>query len=327
LYTLSALLLALLLDRILGETRRLHPLVGFGLLASELERRLNRRNTGSISLYTERMRGVVAVVLLLLLALLVYYGLGAINEDYAVVEWGLSALVLYFTLGARSLAEHAEAVAVAIDRGDLPEAKVRVSYLVSRETEAMDESACIGATIESVLENGSDSIVAPLLWFALGSILGGGAAAAVGYRIINTLDAMWGYRSERYNHFGWAAAKLDDIVNWLPARLCAICYALMAGSRRTVYQGFSCWSEQAKHWDSPNAGPVMACGAGALDIRLGGAARYRGKWVQRSLLGMAAAPARADIARSLALVNRAVIVSLLPMAGILILAEQMLSLL
>jgi len=318
LITVSVLILALLLDRVWGEPRHLHPLIGFGLLASALERRFNSSLHGR---WSGRMRGFAAVVLLVLVPLSVLCLLTVMSSAYAPIAIALSTLLLYLTIGARSLGEHAGAVAVALRGDDLTLARLRVSYMVSRETAALDERACCGATVESVLENGSDSIVAPLLWFALGSLVGLGAVMAVGYRIINTLDAMWGYRNERYQHFGWGAAKLDDVANYLPARLCAVSYALVAGSYRNARQSLYCWRTQGGRWQSPNAGPVMASGAGALDINLGGAARYHGAVVQRPPLGAGAVPIVGDIERSLSLLNRAVIFALLTIAGTLYLAE------
>ena len=322
LIVLAILALALVLDRLFGEPKRLHPLVGFGWLASAVERRLNRPLQRGV--LAGRLCGALALGLLLLIPVLGIYVLIDSVAVSAPIELTLSILLLYLTIGARSLAEHAVAVVSPLRQGDLAQARVRVSYLVSRETQAMDEAACCGATIESVLENGSDSIVAPLFWFALGSVLGVGAAAAVGYRIINTLDAMWGYRSERYNHFGWAAAKLDDLANYLPARLCALSYALAAGSYRGLRRALRCWQLQGKKCESPNAGPVMASGAAALHIELGGAARYRGQLQQRPLLGSGAAPVPADVDRSLALLNRAIALTLLAIGTALLMAQQLL---
>lgn len=131
----------------------------------------------------------------------------------------------------------------------------------------------------------------------------GGAPGAVFYRLANTLDAMWGYRNTRYRHFGWAAARLDDCLNYVPARLTALTYALL-GDRRLA---LACWRSQAPAWDSPNAGPVMAAGAGALNLTLGGPARYRGEWHERPPLGGGAAPGAGDIERALALVRRGVL--------------------
>src|SRR5262249_9166632 len=160
----------------------------------------------------------------------------------------------------------------ALKDGDLVEARHAVSKIVSRECAGLDETQICCAAIESVLENGSDAVFAALFWFI---VLG--APGVVLYRIVNTLDAMWGYRNARYEHFGWAAAKLDDLLNWIPARLTALTYALLGNSQNAIWS----WQNQGGKWYSPNAGPVMSSGAGALDLQLGGPATYHGKLKER----------------------------------------------
>jgi adenosylcobinamide-phosphate synthase len=276
-------LLAVVLDRLLGEPPRWHPLVGFGWLAQRVE----------ASLYeASRLRGAVAVALLVggfaLAAFLAQRSLGS-------WAWLLDVALLYLALGAASLGEHAAAVRRALDAGDLDAARRSVGRMVSRDTAYMDETAVARATLESVLENGCDAVFGALFWFFVA-----GAPGVAAYRLANTLDAMWGYKTDRYRHFGWAAARLDDLLNWIPARLTALTYLLL-GKRSAAWR---CWRSQAADWESPNAGPVMAAGAGALGVRLGGPAVYHGRLESRPPLGEGREPVAADIARAVVLVQR-----------------------
>lgn len=267
---------ALLLDVLLGEPKRAHPLVGFGRWAQWLADHLYR---------DQRAAGVLAWAL----AVLPWVGVAAFVQ-WALWQWSpwaaaaWAALALYAALGLRSLGEHAQAVASALARQDLPAAREAVGRIVSRDTGALDAQQVAAAATESVLENGSDAVFAALFW---GLLLG--APGAVLYRLSNTLDAMWGYRTPRYLRFGWAAARIDDVLNWIPARLTALTYALLGATAPAL----RCWRAQAPTWKSPNAGPVMAAGAGALRVRLGGPAPYHGQWQARPALGEGA-PASAD---------------------------------
>ncbi|HRD48510.1 MAG: cobalamin biosynthesis protein [Candidatus Competibacter sp.] len=282
---------AVLLDRRLGEPRRLHPLVGFGGLAQRVE--ALAYGPPELSATARRERGIGAVIVLLTPFTVAVWLLAKIPLIGLAVALGL----LYLALGAHSLAQHAEAVAAALHAGDLPLARQKVALIVSRDTDDLDEEGISRATVESVLENGCDAIFGALFWFVLA-----GAGGVVLYRLTNTLDALWGYRTPRYLHFGWAAARLDDALNWLPARLTALSYTL-AGSQPAV--AWRCWQAQAPGWKSPNAGPVMAAGAGALGLALGGPARYHGEWQSRPALGEGLAPCAEDIGRAVALVQRA----------------------
>jgi adenosylcobinamide-phosphate synthase len=162
----------------------------------------------------------------------------------------------------------------------------------------LDKEGICKATIESVLENGNDAIFAPLFWYCVA-----GAPGALFYRLVNTLDAMWGYRNSRYYNFGWCAARMDDLLNWLPARLTVLTYALSG----KFTQGIYCWRTQAKDCESPNAGPVMASGAGALNIQLGGAAVYHGEKKEKPVLGQGNIPTLIDIERAIKLIKKALL--------------------
>lgn len=272
------------LDVVLGEPRRGHPLVLFGQLADRLEAHFNGPDGRGW-----RSHGVTAWCL----AVLPLTALAWLLSLLPGVGWVVEVLLLYIALGLRSLGEHLVPVALALRQGDLAEARRRVGFIVSRDTGSLDEQGVARAATESALENGSDAVFAALFWFAIA-----GAPGVVLYRLSNTLDAMWGYRNPRFERFGWAAARIDDLLNYLPARLVALTYAVLGQTRRA----WGCWRRQAPQWDSPNAGPVMAAGAGALGLSLGGPAIYHGELHERPTLGEGEAPTARDIERALDMV-------------------------
>jgi adenosylcobinamide-phosphate synthase len=218
-----------------------------------------------------------------------------------------TALGTWAVLGARSLASEATAVAAFLDRDDLPAARRRLTHLVGRRTEALDEREIARAVIESVAENASDAIVAPLLWGAIAGLPG-----LLAYRAVNTLDAMVGHHSPRYENFGWAAARADDIANYVPARLTAALTALMAsalgdpggpggrlGAGRTA---MAVTRRDGRRHPSPNAGMCEAAFAGALGVRLGGRNDYGSRVEDRPVLGAEGRPPGAgDIRRAVRL--------------------------
>lgn len=278
------------LDAVLGEPRRAHPLAAFGRLAQAVEARMHR---------DRRMVGLVAWGLAVLPPVVLAALLSRLLASWS--PWTASAFavaMLYLAVGHRSLGEHARAVEAPLRRGDLPAARAAVSRMVSRDTAALDASQVAAAATESVLENGSDAVFGALFWFA---VLG--APGVVLYRLANTLDAMWGYRTPRYERFGWAAARIDDALNFVPSRLTAFTYALLGDTSRA----WRCWRTQAPQWDSPNAGPVMAAGAGALRVRLGGPAPYHGEWEPRPVLGEGRAADADTIAVAVRLVRNGVL--------------------
>lgn len=285
----AAMFAGMALDAVLGEPRRAHPLVGFGRMAQAIERGMHR---------DARIAGMAAWCAVVLPLVAVVAGIShllMLRSPWAATAF--SAAMLYLAVGHRSLGEHARAVEMPLRAGDLDAARMMVGRMVSRDTQALDASQVAAATTESVLENGGDAVFGTLFWFA---VLG--APGVVLYRLANTLDAMWGYRTERYERFGWAAARIDDILNYIPARLTASTYAVLGDTRRAL----RCWRTQAPQWDSPNAGPVMAAGAGAIRVRLGGPAPYHGTWEDRPLLGEGDAPHADAIAAALRLVRHGV---------------------
>ena len=267
--TTITVLLAIVIDGLWGEPRRLHPLVAFGTFADWLEAKLNCGNF-------RRTRGMLAVSIAIVPLLVFVTGLMLLMSGQAWMTMVLSAVVLYLAVGWRSLIEHAQAIIVPLQLEDVDGARAAVAKIVSRDTASLNEEAIARAATESVLENGADAVFAALFWFVVLGVPG-----AVLYRLSNTLDAMWGYRNARYGEFGWAAARLDDVMNLIPSRLTALSYALLGNTQ----QALLCWRRQGFTWKSPNAGPVMAAGAGALNVSLGGVAIYENQTQHRPPLG------------------------------------------
>ena len=252
----------------MGEPQRFHPLVGFGRVASYVERLLYRGET-----HAPRLCGVVGWTAMISPLLFLGLLLSLLEGIWLLI---VEATILYLAIGGRSLVEHAEAVYVALQREDLPLAQQQVARIVSRETDQMDRGQVSVATVESVLENGSDAIFAPLFWYLIAGLPG-----VLLYRGINTLDAMWGYRNSRYREYGWWSATVDDWVNWIPARLTALSYGLVGNWSHAI----DAWKTQAQHCKSPNGGVVMAAGAGALQVELGGEVYYHGVRGENPRLG------------------------------------------
>ena len=296
--TALAIVLGVLLDRFLGEVPKFHPLVGFGVCANRVEKYCNR---WSSTMFV----GVVIGGVSWLLLVSVFVMLIVIFKELLspiVPTWLIDALLVYFAIGYKSLLAHAQAVIVALKSNDLAEARNKLARFVSRDTQNLTPSkVCAGAT-ESVLENGSDAVFAPLFWFILA-----GAPGVVMYRLANTLDAMWGYRTKRFQWFGYLPAKIDDVLNFIPARMVAFSYALLGNTR----QALQCWKWQAKGCASPNGGPVMCSGAGAMNVRLGGENYYHGVLVNKPEMGVGCEPNVTHIILSQELVSKTLILWLI----------------
>lgn len=283
--------LSLVLDQLLGEPKRFHPLVGFGHCANWFEKTLNQGGAKNDLMGY----GALSLVLLVIPPTLCMFIAVQLSGDYA---WLLSIFVVYWAIGLKSMVQHAEVVFNALSNGDIAQARDAVARIVSRDTEHMDKKQVTSATIESSLENGCDSLFGVLFWFVIG-----GAPAVVFYRLINTLDAMWGYHNRRFEYFGKIAARLDDILNYIPARLTAVSYAVMGKFKLAI----QAWLSEANQLDSPNAGPVMTAGAGSLDIQIGGDAYYDGKLVDKISFGGTRIPSRHHINLANQLVIRALV--------------------
>ena len=271
------------LDQLFGDPRRGHPVAGFGALAARLERR---------TWADGRSPGVAHVAVLVGGAVGLGMVAGRVGRGRPGVELVLTAAATWTVLGGRSLQREARSLARQLEEDDLDAARRQIRHLVGRDPSGLDADQLARACVESVAENTADAVVAPLFW---GALLG--MPGLLGYRAVNTLDAMVGHRSPRYLRFGWAAARLDDVANWLPARLCGlltVALAPLVGGRTT--DAWQAWRRDAAQHPSPNAGVVEASAAGALGVRLGGTNTYDGVTEDRGILGRGRAVGVADIA-------------------------------
>jgi adenosylcobinamide-phosphate synthase len=281
------LLLGFAADRVLGDPRRFHPVAGFGQVASRLEARWYDDTRAAGAAYTTVLVGTATTA-----------GVAAerLTRHSPILHTLVTAAATWTVLGARSLDREAEVMAGLLEEKDIPEARERLSHLCARDATNLEADELARATVESLAENTADACVAPLLW---GGVLG--VPGLLGYRAANTLDAMVGYKSTKYLNFGWASARLDDVLNLIPARVCAVLTGLAAGrlaeARRVQRQ------DAAKH-PSPNAGQVEAAFAGALDLQLGGTNSYGDYAEDRGTLGDGPTPTVADVRRTAALARR-----------------------
>jgi adenosylcobinamide-phosphate synthase len=277
---------AVALDATLGDPQRLHPVAGFGRLAGALERRTHRDS---------RWAGALHV-----LVLVVPVGAGAawlerrLPPPLRVLS---GALAVWCALGGNSLRRAASEMAGLLEAGDLDAARALAPTLVGRRPDALDEAELARAAIESLADNTCDAVGATLLWATLG-----GPAGALAHRASNTLDAMVGYRSVRYARFGWAAARLDDALNWPAARLVALATVAAAALCGESPRGaLRAWRRHGARHPSPNAGPIEAAFAGALGVTLGGVNDYGGQVEARPLLGDGPRPDAAALRRAVRL--------------------------
>lgn len=265
--------------------RRLpHPVVGLGALIDAGERRLNRAERSPLH---RRMGGAATVAATAGVAALA--GLAASR-----LPGPVPTLAATLGLAQRSLYDHVEAVARALEAEDLPAARAAVGRIVGRDTDALDPSGVAAAAIESLAESFNDGVVAPALWLALAGLPG-----LYAYKAVNTADSLIGHREPRWKDFGWAAARADDAMNLAPARFAGALIALAGG------RGWRSMFRDARRHASPNAGWPEAAMAGALGVRLGGPAAYDGVLTDRPTFGEGPPPGPADLRRALDLYVRA----------------------
>lgn len=278
----AGLLLGYAADRLLADPRRGHPVAGFGQVAAALEERIWRDDRPTGVLYVGTLVGGAVV-------------LGVVAER-VLPRTLVTAVATWAVLGGTSLDREAAEVSRLLAADRLPEARVQLTHLVGRDTSRLDEGEVVRATLESLAENTSDAVVAPLVWGAVAGVPG-----LLGYRAANTLDAMVGHRSARHERFGWAAARFDDLLNLPGSRLTAL---LATGLGPDPATAWGTWRRDASGHPSPNAGPVEAAFAGALGIRLGGTNDYAGRIEHRAVMGGGPAPTRSDLDRARVLALR-----------------------
>lgn len=283
----AGILAGFLADLAVGDPRRGHPVAGFGWLATGLERLDYRDSRAAGLVHTGVLAGGVVT-------------LAAVVEHRMRPGWiraALTAVATWTALGGTTLARAGTQMADLLDAGDIKGARALLPSLCGRDPAALDAAGLARAAFESVAENTSDAQVAPLFWAAVAGVPG-----VLGYRAVNTLDAMIGNRSRRYARFGWAAARLDDVVNYLPARLTGAlvlaCAPLVEGSSVRAVRA---WRRDAARHPSPNAGVAEASFAGALGVRLGGPTQYRYQLEIRPTLGSGPPPGPADLRRAVRL--------------------------
>jgi adenosylcobinamide-phosphate synthase len=277
-----ALLAGWTADLVAGDPRRGHPVAGFGRLALLAERALWRDQRAAGVAYAALCAGVPTGVAFAADRALARRGTRAAGITRA----GLLAALTWAAIGGRSLGREADGIAGAVADGDLDLARKRLPALVGRDPAGLDGPEICRAVCESVAENTADAVVGPLVWGAVA-----GPAGVVAYRCANTLDAMVGHHSPRYERFGWASARLDDVLTWVPARLAALlaaaCAPLAGGSAAGAV---AVTRRDGANHPSPNAGRVEAAFAGALGLRLGGVNHYGARTEIRGPLGDGAAP-------------------------------------
>jgi adenosylcobinamide-phosphate synthase len=273
------------LDAVLGDPRRFHPVAGFGAAAAALERRVYAPN---------RPAGAVFAAIAVGVPVLAGVAVSALTRRRPVARVALVAATTWTVLGGRTLRHEAEVMADHLDHGDLAAARGRLNRLCGRDPSALDGAELARATVESVAENTSDAVVAPLFWGAVAGLPG-----LLGYRAANTLDAMVGHRSARYARFGTAAARLDDALNLVPSRLTGLltigAATVAGGSRR---EALRVWRRDRNDHPSPNAGQCESAMAGALGVRLGGRNVYFGRTETRPFLGDGPLPSAGHLRRT-----------------------------
>ncbi len=321
-----AVALAIFLDRLFGELPIYHPLRGFTRFATYLEDQWHRleelskhtpptkqaselqqtnqaaqeeKSNGAKNQAAEkslRVKGGLAAVFLIV----PFMALAGIMTDGLPIplNFVFNVFILYLAIGAHNLKQHAFDVQNALISENLEMARKHLAGIVTCDTKQMDRQDIISTCIESIIENGSAMILSPIFWFLILS-----APGVVLYALVHILHNMWGYQNVHYKHFGWAVGKANDVLNWIPSRLAAFSYIVLGDIKNAWF----CLNAQAKNWNSPNAELIVATGAGALNLEVGGDLYCQDQIKTRSKFGRGRIPDLSDIARACDLVDRGMV--------------------
>lgn len=285
------LLVACLLDLALGDPSWLpHPVVGFGKLIAWGEHRLNKGRH-------RKLKGAIMTLALDAIVFLVVWGVLRWGTSWPVVYYPLSVILIFYCLAGTTLIREVRQVFLAVDRS-LEDGRRQVARIVGRDTSELSEQEIRTAALETLAENLSDGVIAPLFWLMVG-----GVPAMLTYKMINTQDSMIGYRTERYKDFGCWAARIDDIANYIPARLTAL-LMLMAAPLWGRWKGFSFVRKYGRHHASPNSGYPEAALAGILDCRFGGPHYYFGQLFPKPYIGRNDRPLTTEDMKKAIRINR-----------------------
>ncbi|MFZ7943468.1 adenosylcobinamide-phosphate synthase CbiB [Neobacillus sp. 19] len=302
-YHLVAITIAYFIDLVVGDPPDWpHPVRWIGMMISSLEKRWNHGKS-------KRWKGVLMLLFVLLFVFSIVMIVVLIGyKIHPLVGVGVESVVIVTTIAQKSLKEAALEVYQPLKSGDIVEARTKLSYIVGRDTDQLDESEIARGTIETVAENTSDGVTAPLFWALIG-----GAPLAIVYRATNTCDSMVGHMNERYQAFGWASAKWDDVMNWIPSRLTGMIMLLGKRPERTDHkQAWTILFRDAKKHPSPNSGWGEAAVAALLGIQLGGRNYYKGMVSNRAKMGDPLGPIQSDhILKTNAILARTVFLFLL----------------
>lgn len=272
------LTIGFILDLLIGDPNNpFHPVRGIGLLASKLETIFRKLLKNSL-----KIAGFIVWMITIILTFAITYGIifvcMKINKYLGIIVQGI---IIYFCISAKGLVVEGYKVIKYLNEGNIEKSRKQLSYIVGRDTESLDSKGITRAVIETIAENMSDGVIAPILFAGIF-----GAAGSMAYKAVNTMDSMFGYKNEKYIKFGYFPAKLDDLFNYIPARVTGILIIISSFFLKRDYKNsFKIYKRDRYNHTSPNSAHPEAAMAGALDIQLGGANYYFGKIVEKPVIG------------------------------------------